>query len=222
MKPKIHNSKISKQEYIRQIKRRGTKHAFSCLESHKTALIVVDMIPFFVEQNKYCLGIIPNINKLANEVRNQGGKVIFAVPSGNYHNKALQKELYGAEIAELYRNAALNKKGKAAVYKLLTLKQEDLIIEKSGKSCFVFENCNASLKDILQQSGMENIIITGTVTNICCEQAARDGYEHGFRVVMVSDGNAAKNNRDHNQTLKNIYRSFGDVLTTQELIKILV
>jgi hypothetical protein len=38
---------------------------------------------------------------------------------------------------------------------------------------------------------------------------------------MVADGNAARRDQDHNATLHTIYRSFGDVRTTADVIEII-
>jgi nicotinamidase-related amidase len=62
------------------------------------------------------------------------------------------------------------------------------------------------------------VLITGTVTNVCCESSARDASTLGYRVVLVADANAARRVQDHNATLHTIYRSFGDVRSTADVI----
>jgi nicotinamidase-related amidase len=62
------------------------------------------------------------------------------------------------------------------------------------------------------------VIVTGTVTNVCCESSARDASTLGYRVILVADGTAARRDEDHNATLHTIYRSFGDVRTTDEVV----
>src|SRR5262245_36323259 len=67
--PKLHDWHIEPREYERQIERRGRKHAFERLDPGRTALVVIDMISFFVGESGYCLGIVPNIARLADVVR---------------------------------------------------------------------------------------------------------------------------------------------------------
>jgi nicotinamidase-related amidase len=43
----------------------------------------------------------------------------------------------------------------------------------------------------------------------------------GFRVVMVADATAAARDEDHNATLHTIYRSFGDVRPTIEVLDLI-
>ncbi|MFF0465146.1 isochorismatase family protein [Streptomyces mexicanus] len=47
---------------------------------------------------------------------------------------------------------------------------------------------------------------------------ARDAATTGLRVLMVADANAARGDREHHAALSTIYRSFGDVRTTDEVL----
>jgi len=53
---------------------------------------------------------------------------------------------------------------------------------------------------------------------MCCESSARDASTLGYRVIMIADANSARRDEDHNATLYTIYRSFGDVRTTEDVI----
>ena len=69
--------------------------------------------------------------------------------------------------------------------------------------------------------GIDTIVITGTLSNICCEATARDAMMLGFKVVFVSDGNAALSDEEHLASMITIAQGFGDVRTTEETIAIL-
>ena len=77
---------------------------------------------------------------------------------------------------------------------------------------------SSDLDDVLRARGIENLVITGTLTNMCCEATARDGAMIGYRVTMVSDANSARHDEDHLYALATVYQSFGDVRTTDEVI----
>ena len=74
---------------------------------------------------------------------------------------------------------------------------------------------------MLKQRGIDTVLIAGTVANVCCESTARDANAIGYRVIMVADANAAMRDRDLNATLHTIYRSFGDVRPTDEVLALL-
>jgi len=61
-------------------------------------------------------------------------------------------------------------------------------------------------------------LITGTVTNVCCESSARDANMTNFRTIMVSDGNAANTQAEHDASLSAFYNTFGDVMDTEMII----
>jgi ureidoacrylate peracid hydrolase len=67
---------------------------------------------------------------------------------------------------------------------------------------------------VLRQRGLDTLLIAGTVTNVCCESTARDAMMLNFKTVMITDGNAANTDEDHNAALSNFYLTFGDIMST--------
>ena len=68
---------------------------------------------------------------------------------------------------------------------------------------------------------IENVLIAGTKTNICCETTARDAMMLDYNVVMVDDCCAALSDREHLATLENMIQQFGDVLTADEVVALM-
>jgi len=56
------------------------------------------------------------------------------------------------------------------------------------------------------------------VTNICCEATARDAAMMNYKVIMVSDANAAANDEQHVASLMSLNGSFADIQTTDAVI----
>ena len=77
----LHDWHIDPSEYERHEQRRGRRHAFGHIDPATSALVVVDMIPFFVETNLYAAGIVAHIDRLATAVRAGGGLVAWVVPA---------------------------------------------------------------------------------------------------------------------------------------------
>ena len=67
---------------------------------------------------------------------------------------------------------------------------------------------------MLRERGLDTLLITGTVTNVCCESTARDAMMLNFKTVMITDGNAAVTDDDHNASLTEFYLIFGDIMST--------
>ena len=77
---RIHAWHIEQREYARQEGRGGRWHAFERIEPQRTALVVIDVVPSFVEDVVYCRGIVPSISRLASRVRTTGGMVAWRLP----------------------------------------------------------------------------------------------------------------------------------------------
>ena len=78
---KRHDWQIEAREYARQEERGGRRFAFTHLVPARTALVVIDMIPFFVTPGSYAEGIVPNIQALVAAIRECGGLVAWVVPA---------------------------------------------------------------------------------------------------------------------------------------------
>lgn len=217
LEPRLHDWFIEEREYARQEQRRGRRHAYERLEPARTALVVVDMVPFFVvgNDNPYVLGIVPNINRLATSLRTAGGTVAWVLP-GAGEASAVDEEFRGRGVAALFRRSGGEGDLRSRLWHELEVHDDDLLVEKTAASAF-FPG-RSPLPDLLEARDVDTVIITGTVTNVCCESSARDASTLGYRVVMVADANAARRDQDHNAALYTVYRTFGDVRSTDEVL----
>jgi nicotinamidase-related amidase len=46
------------------------------------------------------------------------------------------------------------------------------------------------LEKILRAKGIQDLIISGMMTNLCCETTARDAFMRDYRVFFLIDGTA--------------------------------
>ena len=213
----------------RVIERRGREHVYDNLDPVRSALVVVDM------QNAFMLPgiahslcpmaerIVPNINRLAQTVRATGGTVLWVKTT--FTAEALRNWSTYFEMARPDRVAkrieALTADSRGhELWSGLDVRPQDPIVEKNRFSAFI--QGSSSLDATLRQRGLDTILVTGTVTNVCCESTARDAMMLDYRVVMVSDGNASSSDEEHAASLNNFVVYFGDVLTTDDVISRLV
>jgi len=221
----MHTLSIPQSVVTRVIERRGREHVYENLDPAKTALVVVDM------QNAFMLPgvahalcpmaekIVPNINRLAQAVRETGGTVVWIKTT--FKEDALQSWSTYFEMVSPQHGAkrveALTAGSKGhQLWDSLEVRAQDLIVEKNRFSAFI--QGSSDLAEILRARGLDTILVTGTVTNVCCESTARDAMMLNFKTVMVSDGNAAVTDADHNASLCAFYLTFGDVMSTDMLI----
>ena len=95
----------------------------------------------------------------------------------------------------------------------------DLVVEKTARSAY-FPG-SSDLPALLAARDVDTLVVTGTVTNVCVEDTVRDASTAGLRVILVADACAAMRDRDHNATLHTVYRTFGDVRPTSEVLELL-
>jgi ureidoacrylate peracid hydrolase len=79
---------------------------------------------------------------------------------------------------------------------------------------------NTDLDSILRSNGIRTIVLTGVATNVCVETTAREGFVRDYYVVLVSDGTATYSAQDHEATLRNIDRFFGEVATIADIVSV--
>jgi len=224
----MHKLSIPKSVVDRVIAKRGREFVYEDMDPAKTALVVVDM------QNAFMLPgvahalcpmaehIVPSINRLAESVRETGGTVVWIKTT--FTPEVLKSWSVYYEMASpesgAKRIAALTADSKGhELWSTLDVRSDDLIVEKKRFSAFIQGSSN--LAEELRSRGIDTILITGTVTNVCCESTARDAMMLNFRTIMVTDGNAAVTDEDHSASLASFYLTFGDIMSTDKLVLLL-
>jgi nicotinamidase-related amidase len=131
----------------------------------------------------------------------------------------MKTELLGKRIEALYRQSGGQGPPRQRLWPELAAVDGDLFVEKTASSALFPGHCD--LDGLLRERGLDTVLVTGTLANVCCEATARDASTLGYRTIMVADANAARRDQDLNATRYTIYRSFGDVRPTAELLELL-
>jgi isochorismate hydrolase len=97
----------------------------------------------------------------------------------------------------------------------MKIESKDIILPKKRYSAF-FET---ELDSILRSKGIRDLIISGVMTNLCCETTARDAFMRDYRVFFLIDGTATGKEEHHLATLKNLGYGFTYLVTCEELIQ---
>ena len=211
----------------RVMNKRGRVHVFDALQPERTAFVVIDMQNAFVKgkvKAETALAIMPKINQLAAKVRELGGRVAWVQlkagePDGSSVAQLYHKYFFSPEGAEGHRSSLTPGEWGYEICDELDVLDGDIRAWKTRHSAFVHGHGN--LHEKLQEVGIENLLIGGTVTNFCCETTGRDAMMYDYRAVMVSDCNAARFPEDHSAGLTTFFQSFGDVYTSVEVIVVL-
>ncbi|KAJ6833649.1 nicotinamidase 2-like [Iris pallida] len=91
----------------------------------------------------------------------------------------------------------------------------DRVVEKSTYSAFY----GTGLEEMLRGMGVEEVIVTGVMTNLCCETTAREAFVRGFRVFFSTDATATANRELHEAAIMNLAYGFAYLVDCERLRK---
>ena len=164
-------------------------------EERKRALLVIDMLNDFVKEGAPLevpdtRKIVDNIRKRVEKARAEGVPVIFLCDN---HSKD------DPEFKVWPQHAVEGTDGAEVVEELKPM-EDDLIVPKTTYSGFY----DTELDSVLKGLGVEKVILTGCVTNICILYTAVDAFMRGYYVSVPEDCVAGLEDGDHRFALKQI------------------
>ena len=103
----------------------------------------------------------------------------------------------------------------------------DTVLQKTTVSVFG----STELDRLLKEKGIKTVIIAGLMTHACVAGGARDAAPLGYQVVVASDASATRSitradgssidaNSLHRAALASVEDTFGDVMTTAQIVKL--
>ena len=200
---------------------------FPALEAGRTALVNIDMQNAFVAEdqiygNPHARDIVKAVNALSSAMRGIGAPVIWTRQTHTFDPPfAPPAWHYDASNADVAAGMAALASGASGheLYPAMQVAPDDIVIDKCRYGAF---SCPAGrLHDVLRGRGITMLVVTGTLTNVCCESTAREAYMRGYKVIAVSDAMAAATDEEHNAALLNLRLNFADVRRTGEMLSLI-
>lgn len=209
------------------------------LDPAQTALIVVDMQRYFTQPSfpftdlfermspGVCSGylrrvrenVIPSIRRLLDHFRKNGSLVVFTAVGTETQD--------GSDLACWARaldEVGLNVLGTRIhppigdpswqIDPALEPGTKDLVVNKRSAGTFA----TTDLAGRLRSRGIDRVVITGVVTDVCVSTTAREAADRNFKVVVVSDACTTFSERLHQANLETLH-IFGWVRGTDEVIR---
>jgi ureidoacrylate peracid hydrolase len=224
----MHNPEIYPEVVRRVTERRGGLRVFDSVVCERTAHIIVDlqngfMAPGQVAEIGTAREIVPNVNRISDAVRKAGGLVVYIQNTidettirtwSTYFDHFCSPERRARMIAAFTPGADGH-----ALWPELEVLPQDLKVQKHRFGAFVAGASN--LHALLQERGIDTLIVTGTASQVCCESTARDAMMLNYKVFFIADGNATYNDEEHNATLSAMAHTFCDVVDTATIVGLL-
>jgi ureidoacrylate peracid hydrolase len=192
----------------------------------RTAHLVVDLQLGFMAQGALAevpaaRTIVPAVNRLSRAVRAAGGINVFLRMTVDLHEPRYWASLFDrmspqatAQWAEAFGRGG----SQHALWPELEVETGDLVLDKTRYSAFI--PGASALDETLRARRIDTLVVTGTLTNCCCESTVRDAMQMGYKVLFVADAAAAQDQAAHAATLSNLVSLyFADVCATDEAIR---
>ena len=194
-----------------------------------SALLVVDVQNDFAAEGGYmhregadlslCQAMVPRLLRFIEEAREAGVPVIFIrnvyTTDANWYLSDVWLEQAGRTRkggSYVIHSVCAPDSWEGDFYQIRPT-EKDVIVTKHRFSAFQ----DTDLDLILRSRGIKTLIMTGISTDVCVESTARDGFFRDYYVVFTSDCTAAYSDEDHECTLRNMRRYFGQVVTADEV-----
>jgi ureidoacrylate peracid hydrolase len=221
----MHKAAINPEVRRRVIERRGSLRVFDSIICVRTAHIIVDlqngfMAPGQVAEIAAARDIVPNVNRISDAVRLAGGLVVYiqntfdevAVRTWSTFFDHFCSPERRTRMIEAFSPGAEGH----ALWPGLEVLPQDLQVRKRRFGAFA--PGASDLHAILQDRGIDTLIVTGTASQVCCESTARDAMMLNYKVFFIEDGNATFTEEEHNATLSAMAHTFCDVVDTATMI----
>ncbi len=173
----------------------------------KSCLLVIDMQNYFLG---VASPILDNVKRLISFYREKGLPVVF---TQHGHD---DPEVDGGMLREWWGELIIKGTWEHRLIEGISPVEGEKLVEKKRYSAFY----RTDLEEYLKGLGISDVVITGVMTNLCCETTARDAFVRDFMVFFVEDATATSSPEMHMATILNISYGFGRVLKTEDILSI--
>jgi len=154
--------------------------------------------------------VIPNIAQLLAAFRRANLEIIYTVMENlteDGRDRSLDYKLSGIMIA----------KGswEAKVLAAIAPARDEIVLAKTSSSVFNSTNLDYLLRNI----GIEDVFVTGFLTDQCIDHAVKDGADRGYYMSCVHDACAAETETRHQEALQ-CFKGYCRMVSTDEALKL--
>ncbi|KAF2192984.1 Isochorismatase hydrolase [Zopfia rhizophila CBS 207.26] len=179
----------------------------------KSALLVVDMQNIFLSMTTNSL---PNVVKLSKFFSMNSYPQLFTQhghPPSDFESPITNQLVKKWGVDGSIHTNTPNWELIPAIKSLVT--SETPVIPKNTYDAFL----NTGLEEKLSELGVQRVVICGVMTDCCCDTSGRSAFNRGFETWMVGDATGSASKRQHERGLAAWEFGYGEVISTEEVIK---
>ncbi len=189
------------------------KHEMS-LRPDRSCLIVIDMQRYFVDPAGAAYlpsaqAILGNIQRLIESFRRSKRPVIYTRHA--HHPKQLDLGILGKWWGDMIVEGTPD----SEIYPAIAPLESEKVITKHRYSAFY----DTDLQTVLRVLKIEDVVICGVMTNLCCESTARDAFFRDYQTFFLADATGTNDEEMHRASLLNLAYGFAYVTTTTRILQ---
>lgn len=176
------------------------------------ALLVIDMLRYFAHpEGRVFLpstaAIVPRIRSLLDRWRGSGGTVVF---TRHCHDGPEDLGMLGRFFDDYIR---CGERDSEIIDELAPLPSE-MVFRKNTYDAFH----GTGLEGYLGERGMKQVLVTGVLTQMCCETTARTAFVRGYEVFVPVDALTTSTEELHLGSLRSMATCCAVMTSTGELL----
>ena len=180
----------------------------------RCALVVVDMLRYFASPQGRCFlpasaGIALRIRSLLDAWRRNGGTIVFT-----RHCHEGEHDL--GMLGRFFSDHIASGEPDSQIIELLEPLDDEQVFNKTTYDAFI----GTDLEEYLKKERMEQVLVTGVLTHMCCETTARSAFCRGFEVYVPVDATASNCEERHLASLMAMADAVAIVVSTDEVLKL--
>ena len=185
------------------------RHADIVFRPECAALLVLDVQEYFLRVGSHAFipsapAILPNIQSLVSDFYAHDRPIIFT--------RHINTDEDAGMMSRWWRDVIRADSPDSAIIASLDTSR-GIVIQKAQYDAFF----NTPLEGTLRGRGVEQVVVTGVMTHLCCETTARAAFVRGFEVFFCVDGTATYTKAAHYSSLLNLSHGFAVPVECQEV-----
>ncbi len=172
----------------------------------QAVLLVIDMQNYF---RQIAQPVLNSVVKVIHSCRGEGVPIVF---TQHGHDEPSSD---GGMLNEWWGELILRGTKDWEFLPEIAIEPGDIVLPKKRYSAFFETNLDKALRN----KGIRDLILSGVMTNLCCETTARDAFMRDYRVFFLIDGTATASEKQHMASLRNLGYGFSYLVTCDEVIQ---
>lgn len=206
-KPTISNTSCNMQNKLHSLDLQRSGLNFV---PNKSALLVLDLQKYFFSPTSHAFipsapAIIPNILYLIDYFSGIKRPIFFTKHINDRENAGM--------MAIWWKDLLLQDSDLSNFIEEVNI-DKGVVIKKERYDAF----WKTSLCESLKLERVEQVVICGVMTHLCCETTARSAFVQDFQVYFTIDGTATYNEHLHFASLSTLSHGFAKVLLCRDLV----